>query len=333
MILSVSRRTDIPAFYAEWFMNRIREGFVMVRNPMNYHQVSKVSLEPEVIDCIVFWTKNAAPMLPYLEEIGSNYPFYFHYTLNAYDLSVEQNLPSLEDRLETFRELSRRIGPDRVIWRYDPVFVSGSIDVSWHAERYRGIAEALDGYTHTCVFSFIDVYDKIKSRISSLGIRACSEQEMNQLAAAFAGIASDHHLTLRTCAEEIDLSAYGIQHGCCIDGQLIEHLTGWTLSAKKTRTSARCVGVWRAWISGSTIHVDTDADTAMRISIQRACRRSRGNTIHYPRFWWDNREREQGNRTEDEKLESNSSGTTDHVLIGNTAKDCFEIVFRANISC
>lgn len=242
MILSVSRRTDIPAFYAEWFMNRIREGFVMVRNPMNYHQVSKVSLEPEVIDCIVFWTKNAAPMLPYLEEIGSNYPFYFHYTLNAYDLSVEQNLPSLEDRLETFRELSRRIGPDRVIWRYDPVFVSGSIDVSWHAERYRGIAEALDGYTHTCVFSFIDVYDKIKSRISSLGIRACSEQEMNQLAAAFAGIASDHHLTLRTCAEEIDLSAYGIQHGCCIDGQLIEHLTGWTLSAKKDKNQRQVCG-------------------------------------------------------------------------------------------
>ncbi len=242
MILSVSRRTDIPAFYAEWFMNRIREGFAMVRNPMNYHQVSKVSLEPEVIDCIVFWTKNATPLLPYLEEIGGNYPFYFHYTLNDYDLSVEQNLPPLEDRLEVFRELSRWIGPDRVIWRYDPVFVSGSIDVSWHAERFRRIAEALDGYTHTCVFSFIDVYDKIKSRISSLGIRACSEQEMNQLAAAFAGIATDHNLMLRTCAEEIDLSAYDIQHGCCIDGRLIEHLTGWTLSVRKDKNQREVCG-------------------------------------------------------------------------------------------
>ena len=231
MILSVSRRTDVPAFYAQWFMNRIREGYVMVRNPMNYHQVSRVLLKPDVIDCIVFWTKDPAPMVPYLDEIGERYPFYIQYTLNAYDRSVEHRMPPLHGRLETFRELSRRIGSERIIWRYDPVLLSDAIDILWHAEQFQSIAESLDGFTRTCVFSFIDLYDKIKNRIRPLGIRACSEDEMQKLAEVFAGIAAAHGMVLCTCAEKIDLSAYGIRHGACIDRQLIERLTGTPISA------------------------------------------------------------------------------------------------------
>ena len=242
MILSASRRTDIPAFYTEWFMDRVRDGHVMVRNPLNHHQISKVSLRPDVIDCIVFWTKDASPMLPYLEEIDRLYPFYFQYTLNAYDRSVEQHLPPLDERIETFRALSEAIGSDRVIWRYDPVLLSDTIDIDWHAKQFRHLADGLDGYTHTCVFSFIDIYDKIRKHIQALNIRACTVSEMNDLAGTFAGIAASHGLTLRTCAEEIDLSAYGIRHGRCIDGALIERLTGRALSAAKDKNQRDVCG-------------------------------------------------------------------------------------------
>ena len=233
MILSVSRRTDIPAFYAEWFMNRLQEGYVLVRNPMNYHQVSKVSFDPKVIDCIVFWTKNAAPLLPYVQEIRAKYPFYFQYTLNAYDHDIEPALPSLEDKLQSFCTLSDQIGAEAVIWRYDPILLTDKYTVAWHIERFEHIAKALQGKTHTCVFSFIDIYDKVKNNIKGYDVRTCSAEEMDVLAAAFSKIAVQYGITLRTCAESINLDQYGIQHGCCIDGELIARLTGWIMKARK----------------------------------------------------------------------------------------------------
>lgn len=242
MILSASRRTDIPAFYAEWFLNRVREGYALVRNPMNPRQVSRVCLSPEVIDCAVFWTKDAAPMLPRLDEVGSRFPFYFQYTLNAYDGMIEPHLPPLPKRLETFRALARKIGPKRVVWRYDPVLLSDSIDVDWHAERFARIARALDGSAHTCVLSFIDIYDKIKRRVRPLGIRACSEDETRRLAEAFAEVAAAHGLVLRTCAEKIDLSEFGIGHGRCVDGELIARLTGRALSARPDANQREACG-------------------------------------------------------------------------------------------
>ncbi len=233
MILSVSRRTDIPAFYSEWFMNRVHEGYVLVRNPMNYHQVSKVSLNPDVIDCIVFWTKNAKPLLPYIQEIHEKYPFYFQYTLNAYDRDIEPALPMLEEKIATFRELSDLIGSDAVIWRYDPILLTAKYTISWHIERFRYIAEAISGKTGTCVFSFIDIYDKVKNNIKGYDVRSCTTEEMDILASGFSKIAAAHNMELRTCAEIANLDKYGIRHGCCIDGDLIAKLTGWNMKAKK----------------------------------------------------------------------------------------------------
>ena len=157
MILSVSRRTDIPAFFSKWFINRIREGYVLVRNPMNYHQISKINLSPKSIDCIVFWTKNAKPMLPYLKEIGEQYPFYFQYTLNAYGKDIEQNLPPLNERLKTIKMLSQTIGKERVIWRYDPILLSPTYNIEWHVEQFKILAQELSNYVETCVFSFLDL--------------------------------------------------------------------------------------------------------------------------------------------------------------------------------
>ncbi len=235
MILSVSRRTDIPAFYTPWFVNRMREGHVLVRNPMNYHQVSSVSLSPEVVDCIVFWTKNVHPMLPYIDEITEKYMFYFQYTVNGYSSDVEPCLPMLEQRLDSFRILSSKIGRDRVIWRYDPVLLTEAYTIDWHIKRFTEIADCLKGYTETCVFSFIDIYDKVKTNIKGMNMRGCDSDEMNAIAAAFASIACANKMTLHTCAEAVDLDRYGIRHGCCIDGELIEKLTGCTLKAKKDK--------------------------------------------------------------------------------------------------
>jgi len=233
MILSASRRTDIPAFYAEWFMNRLREGCVLVRNPMNYHQVSRVRLDSQVTDCAVFWTKNPAPLLEHLDEIERKFPFYFQYTLNPYGRDIEPALPDIDKRIETFRTLSEKLGAHRVVRRYDPILLTEKYTVDWHIERFEYLAEQLRGCQETCVFSFVDIYDKVKNNVKGTGLRACDEAEMQTLAEAFARIARENGFELRTCAETIDLDALGIKHGCCVDGQLIERLTGCELTAKK----------------------------------------------------------------------------------------------------
>ena len=172
MILSASRRTDIPAFYADWFLNRLREGSVLVRNPMNYHQVSEVKLTPENVDCIVFWTKNPSRLLEKLPEIDNlGYRYYFQFTLNPYDRSIEENLPEKNVLVETFKRLSDQCGPQKVIWRYDPIFVGGDYPVQYHAEQFDHLARQLNGYTEKCIFSFLDPYAKIQKAIRQLGIR------------------------------------------------------------------------------------------------------------------------------------------------------------------
>ena len=147
MILSVSRRTDIPAFYSDWFFNRLKEGFVLVRNPMNIHQVSRVTLSPEVIDCIVFWSKNPKPMLARLDEL-KDYMYYFQFTINPYDRGLELGVPRKEGIISTFKELSEKIGPKRVIWRYDPILLTEHMGVDYHV-RYFGDSETPGGiYGH-----------------------------------------------------------------------------------------------------------------------------------------------------------------------------------------
>ena len=152
MILSVSRRTDIPAFYMPWFMNRLREGYVMVRNPMNYHQVSRVSLSPEVIDCMVFWTKNAIPLTPHLGEIALQYPFYIQYTLNPYGRDLEPGLPPLAQRLASACAIAEQFGSKHVVWRYDPIMLTEQYTADWHIEQFAAMTDALKGSARDCVF-------------------------------------------------------------------------------------------------------------------------------------------------------------------------------------
>lgn len=242
MILSASRRTDIPAFYAPWFMNRLKDGFVLVRNPMNYHQVSKISLDPKVVDCIVFWTKNAEPLLPYIDKISQKYAFYFQYTLNAYDNDIEPVTCKLQDKINIFQKLSKKIGKEKIIWRYDPILITSQYSIQWHIEQFKNIAEQLHSYTEQCVFSFIDLYDKTKENLREVNIFTPTNQEMNLLAKNFSDVTHKYGLMIKTCAEEINLDQYGIQHGRCIDPELISKIIKGPISAKKDKNQRDICG-------------------------------------------------------------------------------------------
>ena len=206
MILSVSRRTDIPNYYSEWLVRRFRAGFLCVRNPMDHHQVSRINLSPEVIDCIVFWTKNPVPMFPYLDEFSS-YMYYFQFTLTGYGREIEPGLPDKKKVLiPAFRELADRIGKERMVWRYDPVFLSDRYTLDYHVKAFTQIAEALAGKTQRVVISFLDDYDKTKRNMKGYGIRELTEGKMRRLAQSFARIAGRYGMELQAWAEEGDLS-------------------------------------------------------------------------------------------------------------------------------
>ena len=233
MILSVSRRTDIPAFYADWFFHRLQAGYVLVRNPYRFHAVSCIALSPDVVDGIVFWTKNPAPMLARLNELR-DYPFYFQCTATAYGTDLEVHVPD-KDRtvLPAMRRLAEMIGPERVIWRYDPVLLSQKYTVDFHRQRFTQMAKTLQGSTKRCVISFLDLYPSMQKEAARLGLRAPDRQEAETLAAYFADIAAHNGIKAETCAENIDLAHLGIAHGCCIDKALLEKIGGFKLHTKK----------------------------------------------------------------------------------------------------
>lgn len=235
MILSVSRRTDIPNYYSEWFFNRLKEGFLYVRNPMNFHQISEIKISPDVVDCIVFWTKNPLPMMERLDELEA-YNYYFQFTLTGYGNDVERNLPNKKTSvIPIFQELSNRIGKEKVVWRYDPIFFSNRYNVQYHLKAFRSIAEALSGYTEKCVISFLDIYPKNKKNMDNLLSYDLSDSELRGFAKELSNIAKENHIKIGSCAEKIDLDEYGIIHNSCIDKELIEKIIGCKLKINKDK--------------------------------------------------------------------------------------------------
>ena len=233
MIISASRRTDIPAYYSEWFINRVKEKYLYVRNPMNIHQIGKISLDRKVVDGIVFWTKIPIPMLPRLDQL-KEYIYYFQFTLTAYGPEIESGLPSKNIKLiPAFQELSNKIGKERVIWRYDPIFLNERYTMDYHKKYFRVLASKLAGYTEKCTISFLDLYRYTIRNIQPFGIRAPLKEELIELMMEFSMIAKEFGFYIDTCAEEIDLTELGIQHSCCIDAARFEHLGGYRLEAKK----------------------------------------------------------------------------------------------------
>ncbi len=241
LILSVSRRTDIPAFYLDWFFNRLNEGFVLVRNPMNYHQVSEVILTPDIIDCIVFWTKDPRKIVNKLELL-SNYNYYFLITINPYDKIIEKNLPSENEIIAAFKELAQRIGPDRVIWRYDPIILTEEYNIAYHIKHFEILASQLYKYTNKCIISFLDIYQKTKANMRDIPYKIINETTMKQIAQGFITIGERHHIKIEICSELIDLSAIGIKQAKCIDDHLISQIVGESLEISKDRNQREACG-------------------------------------------------------------------------------------------
>lgn len=241
MLISASRRTDIPACYAAWFCNRLREGFVLVRNPVNARQISRISLRPDCVDGIVFWTKNPLPMLDKLQQLAG-YTYYFQFTLNAYGQDVEPGVPP-KGRviIPAFQRLSDLIGPERVIWRYDPIVFNATYTMAYHIRYFEVLARHLAGYTTVCTISFLDFYRHTANNLAGLAIWQSTPEQQTLLAKQLADIAHSYGLRLDSCAEGLDLLQYGIQPAHCIDGKLIERLSGCPLKvAKDPRQRPAC---------------------------------------------------------------------------------------------
>lgn len=235
MILSVSRRTDIPAFYCDWFFKQLDQGFVLVPNPINPIKIAKIKLEPLKIknietnllgerkietegniEGIVFWTKNPKPLLNQIDKL-KDFSYYFLYTLNAYPKNIEGNLPSIEERIKTFQELSKHCP---VIWRYDPILVNNEIDVNWHIEKFKMLCENLRGYTHHCKISFL--IESYKG--CSKSVKTPNLEQKEQILSAFSQIAKENNIQIEACAESGDWRKYGILPSKCIDGEIYEKL-------------------------------------------------------------------------------------------------------------
>ncbi|MBU0488777.1 MAG: DUF1848 domain-containing protein [Bacteroidetes bacterium] len=241
MILSVSRRTDIPAFFSEWFYNRIAAGFLYVKNPFNKNHVYNIDLNPEKIDCIVFWTKNPSELIHRLDMI-KKYNYYFQFTINPYNDSLERNVPNKNEIIETFAQLSRKIGRKRVMWRYDPILLTNEIDLSYHIRYFEEIARKLAPFTEKCIISFLDMYKKCELNLPSGSPYILDNQQILFLMESFQPIAEKHNLTIETCAEEIDLEEFGVRHGSCIDSGLIENLARHQLKVKKDKNQRKMCG-------------------------------------------------------------------------------------------
>ncbi|NMC31633.1 MAG: DUF1848 domain-containing protein [Veillonellaceae bacterium] len=243
MIISASRRTDIPAFYTDWFLRRIEEQYCTVAKPFNPRQVARVSLAPADVDAIVFWTKDARSLLPHLDRLTRlGYRYYFQYTVNGYGELFEPHVPPLDACIDTFCELAAKIGPDQVIWRYDPIVISNKTDAEYHKDRFAAILDRLRSATRRVVISFVDDYRKATSQFRQLAREGVAVRltpapaEVADLAEFIADSAAAQGIAAFSCAETLDLQPFGIQPGKCIDNALIQRLFGIRVASGKDRS-------------------------------------------------------------------------------------------------
>lgn len=266
-IISASRRTDIPALYSEWFMNRIRAGWCQVPNPLNYNQLSYISLRTEDVDAIVFWSKYPKPMLKYLSELDDRgFRYYFQFAVNDYPGILEPGIPNINKRLEVFRQISKHVAPLRIIWRYDPIVISNRTPPDFHRDKFTSIANALKGHTKRVMVSLVDYYKKTDRRLSELegegegyqfDRQATHSPEIWDLLEDLSSIAKDNEMEIFTCAEERDFSGAGIYPGRCVDGELLSRLWalhGHTKKDPTQRDACLCVASKDIGINDTCIH-------------------------------------------------------------------------------
>lgn len=224
MILNVSSRTDIPAFYSEWFMNRYEEGFVEVRNPFNPEQIKKIYFDE--VDAIMFCSKNPIPLIPHLKKIKQ--PILFHITLTPYKKDIEPNVIDKRKIIKSIKELSKILGPDYVYVRYDPIFLNETYTIEYHLKAFKKMCEHLNGYINTIIISFIDPYKNVIKNQNILRIKPFTKEDYKTIGIEFSKIAKENKMTVQTCFEEENLVEYGFKKGVCFSLDLAFKLTGKT---------------------------------------------------------------------------------------------------------
>ncbi len=234
MILHTGLRTDIPAFYSEWFVNRLKEGFVLVRNPYNPVQVTKYRITPDIVDVISFCTKNPAPLLPYVDML-KDYGQYWFVTITPYGKEIEPGVPEKEKVLESFKELSKKVGINSIGWRYDPIFISEEYSVQKHIEEFEKMAAILAGYTNTCVISFIDLYQKVLKNFPE--VKSVKKEERIELAKEFVRIGGKYGMIIKGCAEGTELEPYGVDCAGCMTVSTFEKAIDCSLNVPKTKSA------------------------------------------------------------------------------------------------
>ena len=232
MILNTGLRTDIPGFFSEWFYNRIEEGFVYVRNPYVKNQIYSYRLDPELIDCIIFCTKNPKPMLENLEKIDK-FNQYWHITITPYEKEIEPNVPPMNDVLESFKYLSKKLGKENVTLRYDPIFINEKYTLEKHIESFEYIINSLSGYTTEAIISFIDLYEKTKRNFPKA--REVTKDERLKLGKEFAQIGKKNNITIKTCVEGTELDKFGIDSSGCMTKEVIERAINKNLNIPKQK--------------------------------------------------------------------------------------------------
>lgn len=236
MILNVSGRTDIIAFYSKWFLNRLKEGYVDVRNPFNPNLVSRINFED--VDLILFCTKNPIPIIDKLDNI--KIPYIFHITITPYKNDIEPNLPSKSDIIKAVKKISTTIGIENVYVRYDPIFISKKYNLEYHIKAFTMLCSLLKGYVNTIIVSFIDNYQNVRKNLPYLKYRSFTEEDYKLIGENFSKIAKNNNMVVQTCFEERNLTEYGFTKGECMSKELAFKLTGKTYKKWQARKGNAC---------------------------------------------------------------------------------------------
>lgn len=219
MIINTGLRTDIPGFFSKWFYKRIEEEYVCVRNPYNRKQVFSYRLNPELVDCLMFCTKNPKPMISNMDMI-SQFNQYWHITITPYGKDIEPNVPDTDKAIKSFKRLSGELGKDSVTVRYDPIFINEKYNIEYHIRSFEKIADSLSDYTTEIIISFIDLYEKTRRNFPEAN--EVNKEERLIIGEEFAKISQENNLTLKTCAEGNDLDRFGIDSSGCMSKEVIE---------------------------------------------------------------------------------------------------------------
>ena len=236
MILNISGRTDIVAFYTDWLMNRLKEGYIDVRNPFNQKLISRIMMDD--VDLLFFCTKNPIPILDKLKDIQKK--VYFHITLTPYKKDIEPGLPPKKDIIEAIKKLSKIIGKENIVIRYDPIFINDKYNLEYHVKAFDKLCKLLDGYTNKILVSFIDDYKNVRKNYNVLKYKKLTEKDYETIGKSFSNSAKKHNIVVHTCAEQRNLTEYGFINDECMSKELAFKLTGKVYKKWNARKNVPC---------------------------------------------------------------------------------------------